>query len=95
MTRIALSRPALAGLLAAALFSGGAQAAPSCADQASEKKLAGAAKTSFLKKCEAEAGAAPAPAPEAACQAQAEGKKLAGAARSSFVKKCVADAAAK
>ncbi len=34
-----------------------APAAPSCADKAAEKKLAGAAKNSFMKKCEADAKA--------------------------------------
>ncbi|MBL0718828.1 hypothetical protein JI742_02895 [Piscinibacter sp. Jin2] len=82
----ALARPALASFLAASLFSLGAQAAPSCADQASEKKLAGAAKNSFLKKCEREAGPSD-------CAAQAAEKKLAGAARTSFLKKCEAGAA--
>ena len=35
-----------------------AQAASNCEAQATEKKLAGAAKTSFVKKCEADAGSA-------------------------------------
>ena len=51
---------------------------------ATEKKLAGAAKGSFLKKCEKDA--------QASCEAQAGDKKLAGAAKNSFVKKCVKDA---
>jgi len=53
------------------------------------KPLAGAAKTSFIKKCEADAGAA------GSCEAKAvskDGKPLAGAAKTSFVKKCEADA---
>jgi hypothetical protein len=51
------------------------------------KALAGAAKTSFLKKCEAEA--------KPACEEKAidkNGKALAGAAKASFLKKCEADA---
>ncbi|WP_439375173.1 hypothetical protein ACRQ5Q_23915 [Bradyrhizobium sp. PMVTL-01] len=44
------------------------------------KPLAGAAKTSFLKKCKAEACA-----PKAV---SADGKPLAGAAKNSFMKKC-------
>jgi hypothetical protein len=56
----------------------------SCVAQATEKKLAGAAKTSFLKKCETDAAAA--------CDSQAADKKLAGAAKTSFTKKCVKDA---
>jgi hypothetical protein len=51
---------------------------------AEEKKLAGAAKTSFLKKCQSDAASA--------CETAAAEKKLAGAAKNSFIKKCVADA---
>ena len=61
-----------------------------CETQATEKKLAGAAKTSFLKKCEKDA----ADAAKKTCDAQAADKKLAGAAKNSFTKKCVEDAAA-
>ncbi len=61
-----------------------------CDAAAAEKKLAGAAKTSFLKKCEADKAAA-APAAPAACEAQAAEKKLAGAAKASFLNKCSAD----
>jgi len=48
------------------------------------KALSGAAKTSFLKKCKADA-----------CEPKAvdkDGKKLSGAARNSFLKKCEAGA---
>ncbi len=73
------------------LAAGSASAAtPACEAQATEKKLSGAAKTSFLKKCDREAT-------EAAtkdCDAKAAEKKLAGAAKTSFVKKCVKDASA-
>ncbi|MDO1583614.1 hypothetical protein [Rhizobium oryzicola] len=55
-----------------------------CKAKATEKKLAGAALTSFTKKCEKDAAAA--------CDAQAASKKLAGAAKNSFVKKCTSDA---
>ncbi|HTR14987.1 MAG TPA: hypothetical protein VMI72_17490 [Roseiarcus sp.] len=58
-------------------------AADACATQAMDKKLAGAAKTSFMKKCEMDA-----------CKAQAADKKLHGAAETSFVTKCVKDAMA-
>ena len=44
------------------------------------KPLAGAAKTSFMKKCKVDACAAKA--------VSAEGKPLAGAAKNSFMKKC-------
>ena len=68
-----------------------ADASSACDAQAAEKKLAGAAKTSFTKKCVADASGADA---IAACDAKAAEKKLAGAAKTSFTKKCVADAKA-
>lgn len=68
--------------------------AADCTKMADEKKLAGAAKTSFVKKCEKDAGAA-APAASPACEKSAADKKLAGAAKTSHIKKCMADAAAK
>jgi len=82
--------------LTVAAFAGPAHAATpapdaACEAQAAEKKLSGAAKTSFVKKCTKDAGGSAA----AACDAQAAEKKLAGAAKNSFVKKCVSDAAAK
>lgn len=49
-----------------------------CATSAAEKKLAGAAKSSFMKKCEADAkapAAAPAPAPAAPAPAAAKPAK--------------------
>ena len=58
---------------------------PTCNATAAEKKLAGAAKASFMKKCQADA--------RAACTQQATDKKLAGAAKASFEKKCVKDSA--
>jgi len=61
-----------------------ATAAPSCSASATDKKLAGAAKNSFLKKCEREASAT--------CESSATDRKLAGAAKNSFLKKCVKDA---
>ena len=68
---------------ALALVASSAQAA-SCKVNATEKKLAGAALTSFMKKCETDA--------KAACEKQSADKKLAGAAKASFVKKCEGDA---
>lgn len=62
-----------------------------CAKMADEKKLAGAARASFIKKCEQDS----APAPSAACEKSANDKKLAGAARTSHIRKCMADEAAK
>jgi hypothetical protein len=52
--------------------------------EAGNKKLAGAAMTSFMKKCETDA--------KATCAKSAAEKKLAGAAKDSFTKKCVTDA---
>ncbi len=63
-----------------------APAAPDCAAQATERKLAGAALNSFMKKCEREVATR-------ACEAAASEKKLSGAARTSFIKKCAKDAA--
>jgi hypothetical protein len=77
--------------IALATLAGAAHAADAtCETKATEKKLAGAAKTSFMKKCEKDAAAAGA---GSACDKQAAEKKLAGAAKNSFVKKCKADAA--
>lgn len=64
------------------LLAGPALAA-SCKVEAGNKKLAGAALTSFMKKCETDA--------KAACDKSAADKKLAGAAKDSHIKKCVAD----
>jgi hypothetical protein len=58
-------------------------AKPSCKAQASDKKLAGAALNSFMKKCETDA--------QKACDTAAADKKLNGAAKTSFTKKCVTD----
>ncbi len=55
----------------------------SCKAQATEKKLAGAALDSFMKKCEGDA--------TAACDADSKAKKLAGAALDAHMKKCVTD----
>ena len=63
--------------------------AATCEAQAAEKKLAGAAKNSFVQKCEKDAAAALA---TATCEAQATDKKLAGAAKNNFTKKCIKDA---
>ncbi|MBI2738740.1 MAG: hypothetical protein HYX38_19605 [Rhodospirillales bacterium] len=58
-------------------------APPTCKSQATDKKLAGAALTSFMKKCQTDA--------QAACDTSATDKKLSGAAKTSFTKKCVTD----
>ena len=67
-------------MLAGSAFAQGA----TCKLQASDKKLAGAAMTSFMKKCETDA--------QTKCDTEATDKKLAGAAKASFTKKCVGDA---
>ena len=59
-------------------------AGPSCKATATEKKLAGAALTSFMTKCQKDA--------QASCDTAAQEKKLYGAAKNSFTKKCVRDA---
>ena len=80
---------------ACALFASQGYAADGCAAKAVDKNgkaLAGAAKTSFMKKCEADAGAGG--SGQAACEAKAidkNGKALAGAAKTSNMKKCMAD----
>jgi hypothetical protein len=58
--------------------------ADSCKATSAEKKLAGAAQNSFMKKCESDA--------KKSCDAAAAEKKLNGAAKTSFTKKCVNDA---
>lgn len=80
----------LIALLIVAFGATAAHAADDCAARAAEKKLAGAAKNSFMKKCQADAAGPGA----ASCEATAKEKKLAGAAKNSFMKKCVADAQA-
>lgn len=71
----------LIALLATLIVSFPAYAADNaCVSQATEKKLAGAAKTSFIKNCVRDG-----------CEASSLGKKLAGAAKNSFTKKCLAD----
>ena len=72
----------ITGMLLASLAT--AHADGTCAANAADKKLAGAAKTSFMTKCQKDAAAS--------CDVAATGKKLAGAARTSFTGKCVRDA---
>ncbi len=70
--------------LAGTLLLTGTAFADTCAKQAADKKLAGAALTSFMTKCEKDASAA--------CEKTSAEKKLAGAAKTSFETKCKADA---
>jgi len=74
-------------LLLSAFTVGSALAQETCESKAvgkNGKPLAGAAKTSFMHKCQMDT-----------CEAKAmgsDGKKLSGAAKSSFMKKCEAGA---
>lgn len=81
-----MKRIALALVLAA--IAGNAYADTStCKSRAADKKLAGAALNSFMKKCERDA--------KTSCDTQAMSKKLAGAAKTSFTKKCINDSIGK
>jgi hypothetical protein len=80
-------------IAALSLFASSSYAAGDCEAKAVDKNgkaLAGAAKTSFIKKCEKDS-AAPAAAASPACEKSAADKKLAGAAKTSHIKKCMAD----
>lgn len=83
----------IASLMLALTASLAHAANPACEAKALDKNgkaLVGAAKSSFIKKCEKDAGGA-------ACAAKAldkNGKPLAGAAKNSFIKKCEKDATA-
>ena len=66
------------------MCSASALADASCTTKAAEKKLAGAALTSFMTKCEQDAAAA--------CNADGKSQKLAGAALDSHMRKCIAHA---
>jgi len=55
-----------------------------CDATAKDKKLAGAALTSFMKKCEKDAASK--------CAADAKARNLHGAAQTSFTTKCLKDA---
>lgn len=78
--------------VALGLFAGHAFAANAdCEAKAGEKKLSGAAKSSFVKKCEKDAMAPAAMANSPACEKSATDKKLAGAAKKSHINKCMAD----
>jgi hypothetical protein len=77
-------------VVAFGLIGGNAYAAGACEKSADDKKLAGAARTSYVKKCEKDAAGATA-ATSPACEKSAADKKLAGAAKTSHIKKCMAD----
>ena len=69
---------------AAAPTTPSATAGMTCKGQAADKKLAGAAMTSFMKKCQADASKS--------CEADGKTQSLKGAAKTSHMKKCVGDA---
>jgi hypothetical protein len=94
ITAVALALAAMAGPGFAASHAASAPMG-NCEKMASEKKLAGAAKTSFVKKCEADAAGGATAAASPACEKSAADKNLAGAAKTSHIKKCMADASAK
>ena len=71
-------------LVLSAVAATSAFAETTCKSQATEKKLAGAAMNSFMKKCESDAAKT--------CSTASAEKKLSGAAKTSFTKKCVSDA---
>ena len=83
-----MKRLVIAAVIGAFATSLAFAANPACEKQADEKNLKGAARSSFVKKCDTDAAAAA----KTACETQAAEKKLAGAAKSSFVQKCVKDA---
>lgn len=87
MKRIAILFGLLCGsvLLANPVFANDA-AQLQCEAQAAAKKLAGAAKTSFVGKCVKDTSAN---GKAAQCEKAAADKKLAGAAKNSFIQKCV------
>lgn len=59
-------------------------ASATCKSDAADKKLAGAALNSFMKKCETDA--------KKKCDTDAMSQKLSGAAKNSHIKKCTTDA---
>ena len=65
-------------------LSGATAMAASCKETATDKKLAGAALSSFMTKCQKDA--------QTSCDTAAQDKKLSGAAKTSFTTKCVKDA---
>ena len=83
-----MQKRALIAAVAALAMNAASGANPTCEAQANDKKLAGAARTSFVTKCEkdAKAGATQ------SCDAKATEKQISGAARTSFTKTCVTDA---
>ncbi|MCC6887180.1 MAG: hypothetical protein IT536_01370 [Hyphomicrobiales bacterium] len=82
MIRIITAAAATVALVS--FYAAGPSLAASCKEEAAKRKLAGAALTSFMGKCEREA--------QESCDAKAGSQKLAGAAKTSFTKKCLSEA---
>jgi hypothetical protein len=76
--------PAKAAAPAAAPAAPSAMSGMTCKAQAADKKLAGAAMTSFMKKCQTDASKS--------CAQESTTQNLKGAAKTSHMKKCVSDA---
>jgi hypothetical protein len=74
----------LALILSATLATAAMAEGPTCNGAAAQKKLAGAAKTSFMRRSEQDA--------EATCEASSKENNLSGAAKKSFEAKCVKEA---
>jgi len=70
-------------IAALSLIACGSASAGTCKADAADKKLAGAALTSFMKKCSSDA--------QKACAAESKDQKLAGAAATAHTKKCTDD----
>jgi hypothetical protein len=85
---IAMNKFLIAALISLFAVNVSFAADASCEAKAAEKKLAGAAKTSFLTKCDRDTANENA---MKVCDSKAAEKKLAGAAKTSFTKKCVTD----
>jgi hypothetical protein len=73
----------LLAALGVALAAGAGAQSATCKATAADKKLAGAALASFLKKCQTDA--------KSSCDQSASEKHLSGAAKTSFTTKCVRD----
>jgi hypothetical protein len=78
-------------IIAAALFTAQSTfAQTACETKATEKKIYGAAKDSFIKKCEKDSSADI----RKVCENDDISKKTSGAAKEAHIKKCMKDAAA-
>jgi hypothetical protein len=74
-------RYVIAAIVGALLITAAHAQRPTCRLQSIEKKLAGPALTSFMKKCEQDV--------QAVCEKTAEDRKLEGPAKASYTRRCV------